>query len=485
MMKIDLTDLRSEDALYDPTDTRAMAGYVHVLPNGAWHAFRVSTGFEKSGDGSLQSLEPGLWVSNLPFVETEKICKALPGILLRSEGWLKLTSDNILASWGMTGVNGRTAARLMASIVHRACALVLESVADWDETPAMRRRAATLLGTRPSLATAIAGILEKDLFGNRSVDVAVESMMTKTYQQGMFCYGRKVAPQGFLNLSFHFPRLSHALAMTRDRIPDGGSWKVGPRGQGVSSEQFYQAASRIEEPLIFYANPYVSNSITEYMEAFTGARREQGRFRCLFTRDEYDLIRRETGDTVQSVYVGNGWSRSTIGRFLEVFMGVCGGRHVAAYSFTANLVAENIFAAAFRKPNRDTGSEAPETIWLGARDRIELYKVTQEFYQFGATLVSAQHGVVQIQCPKDPELLSGILETSWRHALTLPMDRVAEISPLGVDIPHDRASFGGNPVDYAFCAIAQTGKKKSLFILDEILDADRADRSDRMRALLS
>lgn len=483
-MKIELSELKNEDLLADGRDPKILAGYVYVQPNGAWHAFRVSTGFEKSGDGSLAVLEPGIWISNLKFDASKSIERALPGIVLHSDHWLKMQTDTILTAWGMTGANGRTVARLMASIVHRACALVLEAVEAWDASSATHRRAAILLGSRPSLATAIAGILEKDLLSNRSAEAIVESMLSKTYQLGMSSYVRKNPPEGFVNLSFNFPRLSYALALTREQVPNGGLWKLGPRSAGVSEADFYAAAAKLKEPLIFRTSSF-STTRNDNLDVFAGNNQFEGTYRGLYTRDEYELLRKEWGDTAQSVFVGSGWSASVVGKFLDAFVDVCGGRNVASLSFTANLVAENIFAAAFRKPKRDTGSEPPEAVWLAARDRVVLYPVIQDFVQFGASLRAAQHGGVQIQCPVDPELLSGVLETAWRHGMTLPMDRVAEISALGVAIPYDRASFGGNPVDYTFCAIAQTGKKKSLFVLDEIMDVDQADRSDRMRALFS
>lgn len=485
MMKIELSELRTVEALSDTRETKALPGYVYVMPNGAWHAFRVSSAFEKSGDGSLAVLEPGVWISNLSYDEVVAVSKGVPGIALRSDSWLKATTDNILAAWGLTGANGRTIARLMASIVHRSCILVMETIEAWDASATMRRRASTLLATRPSLATAIAGILENDLLANRSTELVVDNMLGKTYQQGMFCYGRKAAPAGFLNLTFNLPRLSHVLALTCENVPNGGAWKVGSRSPDVSQTDFYKGASNLAEPLIFLASPHITTQPSETFDAFIGAKRSNQIYRSLFTREEYAVLRREGGDTVQSVFVGDGWAPSTIGRFLETFADVCGGRHVVAHSFTANLVAENIFAAAFRKPKRDTGSETPETVWLAARDRVALYPIIQDFTQFGASLVGAQHGSIQIQCPVDPEMISGIVEAAWRHGMTMPMDRIAEISALGVSIPYDRASYGGNPVDYTFSAIAQTGKKKSLFVLDEIMDADPADRSNRLRALLS
>lgn len=458
------------------------AGYVHFLPNGGWHAFRISTGLELSGDGSLKDLDPGLWVTNLSYDKVCVIARDMRHVMLRSDGWLKVTSDQILNASGMENADPRIAARYIATIIHRVHTLAIEAIRETNPEPRFVERARAAIRMRASLASGLYLAHNPSLLQSRSSEKKTASIFSQTYQLGLYCYGRKVAPQGHVNLAFRFPSLSYAMSLTRDQVPGLSAWKIAVKPENVSDAEYIAHAQSMGIPLIFRASMSRSGSIREELDAMTGSNRNASTYRSLFLLDEMLLLRSRTEMTVSTVIGGKSWVDSSAGSLLEGLVSVCGGRRVAAHSLSANLLAENIFASVFRHAQED--SPPPEAVWLAARDRCAMLPIIEVFYEFGATLVTAQYGVVTLQCPQDPELLSGIMDAAWRNGLSLSMGDVTTVRLLGVPLPTEREEYGGNPVDYGFSFIAQKEKKKALLVLDQIMDLPAHEREAQFRKIL-
>lgn len=482
MIEFQDIDKVDEPVLMESPEDRP-AGYVHFLPNGGWHAFRVSTGFEKSGDGSLRDLDAGLWITNLPYEKVSVIASDMRHVMLRSDGWMKATADQILGAGGMENSEPRIAARYIATIIHRVHSLALEMLRDLNPEPRHAARMRAALRTRASLASGLFLAHDPSVLKSRPSEKKTESVFSQVYQLGLYCYGRKVPPQGHLNLSFRFPSLSYGLMLSRDPVPGPSSWKIALKPEELSDFDFIEKLRDMNIPMIFRASHAKSGSMQEEIDAMTGSNRSASTYRSLFLLDEIMLLRSRVEMSLSTVIAGQNWTDTSTGKMLESLVKICGSRKVAAHSWSANILAENVLASIFRHTQSDTPSA--EAIWLASRDRCMMLPVIEALYPFGASLVTAQYGVITMQCPKDPELLSGLMDAAWRAGLSLPMSDVTLVRSLGVDIPSAREDYGGNPVDYGVSLIAQTEKRRALLILDQIMDLPSRKREEQFVKILS
>lgn len=477
----DLDKVDDTSILTSPEDRAA--GYVHFLPNGGWHAFRVSTDFERSGDGSLRDLDPGIWITNLPWEKASLMGRDLRHVILRSDGWLKMSSEQILLAAGHEHAEPQIAARYLSRVIHRIHNLALETYKRKNLDGRAYTRVRNAIRTRPSLASGLYVAHEAGLLHSKPSEKKIVSIFSQSHQLGMYCFGRKIPPEGHVNLSFRAPSLSYAMKLAQMPVPGLSSWKIGVRPEDVSSQKFVKQIDALNQPTLYRAIQAHSGQALEILDAFTGSNRNTSTYRSLFLPEEIDLLRSRAELAVEAAIAGTCWVDSSMLKALESLIEVCGGRTVAAHSWSANLLAENILASAFRGPQGEV--PAPESIWLAARDRCAMYPVIEALYGFGATLVSAQYGAITMQCPADPEMLSGVIDTAWSHGYSLPMGEIAAIKALSVEIPTERESYGGNPVDYGLCAIAHVANKKALLVLDGVLDLPANKRQERMRAIFS
>lgn len=462
-----------------------LAGFLYVLPNGAWIACRVSTRYERSGDGSLRDLEPGLWITNLPWERVSALSADLRHVALRSDGWLKLSADQILAISGMDDAAPPVMARYLALITHRIHTLTLDAMRRYNPDPRANARLRNALRTKASLATAIHVIHDGEINRGRPEEKRIAQIFRDSYQLGMFFPGRKVVPEGHVNLAFRLPALGHALLMARQPVPDMATWQIGVRGQDASSASFVEQARRMQRPLIFRASCSAMDGRGEAIDAMVGASRHASTYRTLFLPEEIDLLMKRVEMSVEAVVGGGGWRPTCTGKLLDAMIETCGGVVVASHALSAHILAENILASAFRFSQAASDVPPAEGIWLAARDRCRMFPAIEAFYDFGASLVTAHYGCITMQCPADPELLAGCLDTAWQFGLILPITDIRRLAAMGVPIPFDRSEFGGNPVDYGFSLIAQRAKKKALLALDDVMDAPMGERSERFKAILS
>lgn len=482
MIKFQDIDKLEEPSVTDRIEDRP-AGYVHFLPNGGWHAFRISTGFEKSGDGSLRDLDAGLWVTNLPYEKVSVISADMRHVMLRSDGWLKVTADQILSAGGLENSDPRIAARYIASVIHRVHGLAIEMLRDYNPEPRALAKHRNAIRQKASLASGIFTAHDPSVLKARPSEKKTENIFSQAYQLGLYCYGRKIPPQGHMNISFRVPSLSYALMVAKDPVPGPSQWKIAVKPDDFSDDDFLKGLQDMNIPLVFRANHVKSGSMQEEIDAMTGSNWSSSTYRSLFLMDEIALLRSRIEMSLTTVIAGQSWAETSTGRMLRSLINICGSREAAAHSWSANILAENILASVFRHTQSEVPS--PEALWLSARDRCMMLPMIESLYAFGATLVTAQYGVITMQCPKDPELLSGLIDAAWRNGLSLSMGDVTSIRSLGVEIPVNKEDYGGNPVDYGLSFIAQTEKRRALLILDQVMDHPSSQRSERFQKIFS
>lgn len=460
-------------------------GYVWFDPDGTWHAFRPGTGFRMTSDGSIRDLEPGLWVSNLGYERAQVVAKAASHVILRSDEWLKMVSAQILGALGVEGVDGRKSGQVMSIIADRVYRLSQNVIRLRNPDPKSVSAVVKRIERAPSLATGLQNIHHEEMARTRPSEKRTLDVLEMTYQHGMYCFGRKKPADGHVNLSFHFPRLSYALEICAAQVPDRAVWQIGSRDEGTTSRDFLSEIEALNRPAIYRATHAHGPGMGEHVEAFVDSSRKSGSYRSLFLAEEIRHLMRCVDVTIESVVAGGGWRDSGTGGVLQLLVQACGGMEVATRSWSAALLAENILASTFRRVQSDKGGRLVESVWLAARDRARMLPVISDFYDIGATLVSAQLGNIVIQCPQDPEMLMLVLDTAWRKGLVLPASEAAMMSRFGVTPPNCRSSFGGLEADYILAAIAQGGRSRALLTLDTVLDVEPPQRAGKLRQLLS
>lgn len=459
-------------------------GFVFFEPGGRWHAMRPASGFSMTSDGSLRDLEPGLWVSNLPYDRVNLLSKDINHIRVKSDGWFKITTAQMLSACGMSDTTPKRAAHFMAVFCDRIYRLSHEVFQAEIPDPRQLSNFQRSIEKSPSLATGFTALHHQQMAKGRPSEKRTIDMLDRTYQSGMYCFGRKKPGEGQINLSFHFPRLSYALGITAQPVPGRAVWQIASREANQASNDFIQEVDATGRPVIYRASYRQGAGMGEHIEAFIEANRRTDTYRSLFLPDEIRQLRRRIDLSVESAIAGGEWVESSTGRILHHLVEIAGGRKVASASWTASVIAENILASAFRQDWREKTGRTAEAVWLASRDRVAMLGAIEAFYGAGAILVTAQCGTITVQSPADPEMLFTILDTAWRHGMVLPIGESLRLVQLGVTPPSEASLFGGLDVDYILSGIAQTGRKKALFTLDEVMDAPPGERREKGLALL-
>lgn len=466
------------------TESVSGPGFVYFEPGGQWHAMRPSSGFSMTSDGSLRDLEPGLWVSNLQYDRVNLLAKDINHIRVKSDGWFKITTLQMLSACGMSEAPPKRAAHFMAVFCDRIYRLSQEVFQAEITDPRQMVHFQRSIEKSPSLATGFTNLHHQQMAKGRPSEKRTIDMLDRSYQSGMYCFGRKKPEEGQINLSFHFPRLTYALDITSQPVPDRAVWQIASREPSQSSNDFIAEVDATGRPVIYRASYRQGSGMGEYVEAFIEANRRTDTYRSLFLPDEIRQLKRRIDLSVESAIAGGEWIQSSTGRILQHLVGIAGGRKTASVSWTVSIIAENILASAFRQDTREKAGRTVEAVWLAARDRVAMLGAIESFYEAGAILVAAQCGTITVQSPADPEMLFTILDTAWRHGMVLPIGESLRLAKLGVTPPSEASLFGGLDVDYILSGIAQTARKKALFTLDEVMDAPSGERREKGHALL-
>lgn len=453
---------------------------------GSWKAFRPSTGFNEAGMGAPTRLEPGLWLSNMDFDRTRALDRP-KGVTMRHDGWLRMKMDRIVAAWLGENQPLEKAVPLVASFSDRIVRLVQEAF-----YPHMRRlniadasEIRTQITKASSLAGGIANLNSPAIRAGDGGDKRITEHFNRTYQWGMFIKGSKVEEEGHVRLTFSFPRLSYALAITAGQVPTGQGWQLAFREDAVSTQDFINQILDTGRAPIFRASIRPSQpTIHEYVDAFISPLHagEDGS-RSRFIAAELQILADYYDIAVESAICGDGWGESSTGLLLRELEDVAGGAQAARASWSVALAADNILSSAFRKPRSGQPADFAEPIWLAARDRAVMFPVIQAFYDSGATLVSAMQGTISVKCPSDPELLITVLDTAWEKGLTLALDEVEMLAGMGLEVPTEESRFGGNDVDYLLASLVHARKKRSLYLLDSVQTQPRAAREKEYRKI--
>lgn len=488
-MPIEFRDIEHEEQ----AEREAPFSHVGIIffgENGEWYARRVGTDFEASGDGVPQRLENGLWVADMEYDEVRAISKEMRGLSMRSDGWFKLPIRQIRNAFGLGGRTAEQSLPIVAAIADRVYRLTQEALrANMSE---MGYRAPqefqSGMERASSLATAIATVNEAAMKRSGSSEKRVIEHFARTWQSGIYITNRKEAPEGHLNLSFHFPRLSYALNVTAGDVPATSAWQIASRPDDQGVEEFLQQMRRTGRPAIYKAMCQPGEAfVPEHVQAFAnGLSSSMGdAHRARFIDDEIRLLSPHYRMMIEGVIAGSGWRPSATGQLLRCLEDCAGGPEASRASWSAGLAAENILASAMRAARKESPGQTAEAVWIAARDRAAMVPAIGALTDVGAMLVSANCGTITVRCPADIEMLMLILDAAWEAGLLLPLETVEELRRMGVPIPSGQSLFGGISVDYLLSAAVHKRQRNALWALDGIMDLPADERARRFRIIIS
>ena len=484
-MSIEFKDIDGNEGIPGKASILSRIGVLLSGENGEWHSFRPGSNFLKSGTGMPQKLEPGFWVSDMAFDEVKAIARSLPGVTLRSDGWLRMTTPQMRAALGLTGQPAGVALRFIATVCDRVFNLTQDAIAGslTDLGFSNMAEAVGRLERAPSLATGIATINHRSISGSATADVNIRHYLDTAFQAGMIVPKRKGREEGSILLSFHFPKFSYAKKLTEQPVPSGAGWQRANRKAETGIETFRAEILKTGHPIIFMALCHPGErALPEPIRYFANSFASGGieTYRSLFLLEEIEVLDPYFDLQIEGALAlsRNGWGPSTVGRLVRSLEAAAGGEQVAAASWSAGLAAENILISAFRSGARKVDSRSQkedlswsaESVWLAARDRRVMLPAIRAICDAGAALASAQAGNIVVKCPEDPEILTGVVNAAWEAGLILPLEEVEALRDYGVHPPTEQSIYGGNPVDFLMSTLVHMGKRKALLVLDGIMD---------------
>ncbi|MCW3782606.1 hypothetical protein [Defluviimonas salinarum] len=485
-MAIEFVDIENEDR--GDTAPFSHVGIIFFAPDGSWSAMRPGTGFEASGEGAPQRLEPGLWVADMEYDAVRAIAKEMRGFTMRSNTWLKLTIDQIQAAFGLAGRPRHQAIAIVSAIAGRVFRLTQEALrGNLSEMGYRQPQDFTgLLERSASLATGIAAVNATAMSRSGSADKRVIDHFVRTFQSGIYITNRKGVADGFINLSFHFPRMSYARRVTDAEVPGSSLWQSASRKDPQSSADFLAEIRGFGRPAIYKAVCHPGEAfVPEYVQAFANSVGSStgDTYRTRFIEEEILLLSRHYQVSVEGVVAGTDWIPSATGRLVRSLEAAAGGEEPARGSWSVGVAAENILASAMRSVKKESPGQAAEAVWIAARDRAAMMPAIAALDSVGASLVSAHCGNIVVRCPLDHELLMLVVNAAWESGLVLPLEEVEALRQIGVPIPEEPGLFGGNDVDYLLSAVVHKRQRNALWSLDGIMDHPAEERAKRFRIM--
>lgn len=488
-MTIDFRDI-DQDEPADVEEPFANIGIIFFSQDGTWHARRHGTGFEASGNGVPQQLEPGLWVADMGYDETKALSKEMHRIVLRSDAWLKHTPEQMRTAFGLSGAAVDKSLPVVSTIAHRTFQLTQEALRE-NLTELRYRKARdylSVLEKAASLPTAVAKVNANATARNATPDKRVIEYLVNTYQSGMYVMGRKEPPEGHINLAFHFPRLSYARRITDSDVPAASIWQSATRSDGQSVDDFLASMRKMGRPAIYRAVCHPGEvPVPDYVQVFAnGLGSSLGdTHRTRFVDEEISLLQKYYSVSVEGVIAGHGWVPSATGRLIRSLEDIAGGPGPAHASWSVGLAAENILASALRSIDKEPAGQTAEAVWIAARDRAAMVPAVEALSEMGASLVSAHYGNITVRAPLDIELLMLVVNAAWEAGLVLPLESVELLRQMGVPAPIEQSLFGGNDVDYLLSAVVHRRQRNALWSLDGIMEFPSTERLRKFRLMTS
>lgn len=482
-MTIRLTDLDQDEQI--PIEQMRDPIGVLLVSEGGWSAVSVKGGVSESGAGAPSGL-PGTtgWVANCSYEKVKglKMTIGRPDLRLRTSDWFRPDLDEMIEEWAADRYALPRQAELLAKAVDRVMRLTYEAIRiHAGLSPSREQALLNMVDRSASLATGLRIVLapemERDVPNEKRLTVATYSAM----KFGAFVLDDSTLLDGEVPLRLRPPRMSYAERILSRPVPAQGKWQQAKLDRSdLLTPELLGSLRELGRPVLISARVQpVRGAEDPFLTTWT-VPSGHGYVRKTYPLEEvielasafrfHDLI----------IMVGPGWKEPSAAGLLRAVKTACGADALAHASWSAGVVAENVLCAAMRNGRAPKGESEgvtnPESVWIGAHDRIAMRPYVNALAAFGATLMGGYAGGIRFKTPQDPELISGTMNAGWELGLHGQMGFIRRAREMGAEIIADQELFGGPREHVIAPLLAQGVRVGPLWRIDEIMSLTRERR---------
>lgn len=490
-MTIRLTDLdHSEQA---PIETIRDPIGVLLIDESGWSAVSTRTGFSESGTGSPSGVPGSMsWVTNKPYDHVNGVRMTLgkSDIRLRATDWFKPDLDEMLEDWAGDRLGRLRKAELLAKSVDRIMRLSYEAVRIYsDLNPTKEQALFNMIERSGSLATglriALSPEMESGLPSERKLAAATFSAM----KFGAFVLEDSALSEDEVLIRLRPSRFGYAEGILSKPVPAGGKWQQARIDDAnLLTPDHVKGLLELGRPVLVTARVQGIRGREDPFLATWTIPNGQGYVRKTYTLEEVVEMSGSYQFHNPMVMVGPGWKPSSAAAFLDAIRSACGTAHLAHASWSAGVVAENALCGVMRNgrapKGKNDGMTNPESVWVGAYDRIAMRSFVDGLSGFGMTLMGVYAGGVRFKAPQDPEMLSAVINAAWEIGLHTQMSLVRRVREMGGEVLAEKDLYGGDRTHIFAPLFAQAGRIGPLWKIDEIIEMSPERRADAFLKLI-
>jgi hypothetical protein len=490
-MAIRLTDLDQNDE----TPIEMMRDPVGVLLIGdnGWSAVSIKAGVSETGMGSPSGLPGAMsWITNKPFDHLQGLRMTIgqSDLRLRPTDWLKMDLDEMLEEWAADRLGELRKTEILAKSVDRVIRLSYEAIRIYaDLSPTKEQALFSMIERSGSLATgfrtALSAEMERDLSSERKLSGATYSAM----KFGAFVLEDSSLSEDEVMVRLRLPRFAYAESVLSRKVPANGKWQQAKLDNAdMLTAEHIRDLQELARPVLVTARAQAIKGAEDPFLATWTIPGGQGIVRKTFTLEEVVEMSGSYRFYTPMVMVGPGWKPTAASSLLDAVASACGTRDLAHASWSAGVVSENVLCGAMRNgrvPRGKTdGVTSPESVWIGAYDRIAMRPLINALSGFGMTLMGGYAGGVRFKTSRDPEMLSGVINAAWEIGLHAQMGLVRQVREMGGEIIADKDLYGGNKEQVIAPLFTQAGRTGPLWKIEEIIDLSPEKRAHAFSQLI-
>lgn len=476
-MTIRLTDLDQDEQT--PIEMIRDPIGVLLIDEEGWSGVSVKAGFSETGKGAPSGIPGAMsWIINRPYdlVNGVKMTIGQPDVRLRASDWLKPDLEEMIGEWGADRYGRVQRAELLAKVVDRVMRLSFEGVRGYAGlSPTREQGLLNMIEKSGSLATglriALTPEMERDLSAEKRLSVATFSAM----KFGAFVLDDANRATDELIVRLRPPRFGYAERVLSRPVPKGGKWQQAKLDNAdLLTPEHIESLKGLNRPVLITARIQAIRGMEDPFLATWTIPTGQGYVRKTYTLDEVVEMSGSYLFHTPMIMVGPGWKEPAAAGLLASVRDACGATQLAHASWSAGIVAENVLCAAMRNgrapKGKNEGITNPESVWVGAHDRIAMRPYVSALQAYGMTLLGGYAGGVRFKAPEDPEILSAIMNAGWENGLIGQMSLLKRIKEMGGETLSDRELFGGDPAHVISPVLTQGMKFGPLWRIDQIIE---------------
>lgn len=372
-------------------------------------------------DGHDRPIPPrnGIWLTNRPFIELPADGNDQPLDHIKADGWIGPEWHQILMEWGLTMPLREGSAQLLAELAGRVVRIgILAASGMRSHSGSGSGPAGRAVFRHPSFSSAIRSMIGRRLEETRSRQAALNEVSRDLHMFGTV--GSPIRdPSRSLTLTFVRSRFGWIRMLAGNCVPSPGLWRqveLSESSQMLGDRLFGELAA-LRRPVIVLAGFRPFTLVLPAWARCWVAGHPGSCGRRSFVLEEVHLLRKHGEFFVREAFAGPGWqpvADSLLRRLLVELAKVCGGRNIAALSWSAGLAAEILLLAAAAPPAGDRCSSPLEAGWLAAQDRIAAVPALQAVDACGAALIGARGGTLCVRVHESREAVLELIHSLWR-----------------------------------------------------------------------